>query len=382
MKGAFHINKLKDTKKFYNIDFLRIIFSLVIVYYHILHSNIISYTDSSAFYEQLAKGSNFAGGIVIYFFILSGFFLYKSYIKRPDMRVGEFVLRKVARLWGVLALSVFITAIFFKADFYTSFMNILFLQAVGVSSNSSGINWFVSPLFWALIFYFVLARCIKKEKIVNLITAVLSYFSFVIILNYADFKLSRDTAYGIFSLSALTAVGFIGFGWLIASSLNAFYSLDYVKNYKYTPVTRALAFIISSAAEILSAVILAFYMFWRDKAGDNILIGAIAFCILLVCFVAQKGLFSKLLNNKYIGFAGRYSYSVYIMQQIAFYILQKTLWTNTDFVVNHAYRTIAVSLAFSGALGVLVYYICEKPSSKLINSFANRLFSKNAAGKN
>lgn len=373
------INKLTDTKKFYNIDFLRFVFCIVIVYYHILHSNIISYTASSSFYENLAAQSNFAGGLVICFFILSGFFLYKSYIRRPDMPTGEFVLKKIARLWGVLALYTVITAVFFKSGVYTSIMNVLFLQSVGLSSNQTGINWFVSPLFWTLIFYFVLAKCVKKERIMNLVTAVLSYFSFVIVLTYNGFKLSRDTAYGVFSLSELTAVGCIGAGWLIAAALNHFYSLDAIKNFEYTKRRRAALFLASSALEIGCAAVLGVFMFWREKAGDNIFIIVICFSILLVCCVGRNGILSRLLDRKFFGFFGRYTYSIYIMQQLAFYILQKTLWKNTDFVVNHAYRAIALSLLVSAALGIIVYYVCEKPTSKLINSFAGKLFPKNAA---
>lgn len=71
-------------KKLYNIEFLRIFFAMAIVYFHILHSNIMNYTGGVNEYLELAKFSGHAGYIVECFFIMSGYFLYLSIQKKNE----------------------------------------------------------------------------------------------------------------------------------------------------------------------------------------------------------------------------------------------------------------------------------------------------------
>lgn len=69
-------------KYFYNIDCFRFIFSLIIVYFHILHANIMKFvenTPSMQNYEYLAKISSNSYLIVECFFIIAGFFLFLNF---------------------------------------------------------------------------------------------------------------------------------------------------------------------------------------------------------------------------------------------------------------------------------------------------------------
>lgn len=79
--------------RFANIEFFRIFFSMVIVYFHILHSNIMPYTKGIKAYFELAYSSNNAGYIVECFFIISGYFLFSSMGKRNESFL-DFLMKK------------------------------------------------------------------------------------------------------------------------------------------------------------------------------------------------------------------------------------------------------------------------------------------------
>ncbi len=373
--GAVCINKLREKKYFYNIDFLRLIFTVLIVYYHILHANIMSYTDSAEVYNSLADLNQGASCLTICFFVISGFFLGREVLKR-DESFTQFAVRKIGRLWPVLAVYCLIILIFFDHNFYTAIMNSLFLQGIGLTQHYMGIIWFISPLFWTLLFYFALSKCIKKKRNLNLLIAVISYFSFVIILTYNNFRMSRDTAYGAFCLMELEALGCMGAGWLVAAALDKFYSFEYIKNFKYKKYQSALMFVVSTAAELFSFYAIGTYCLYYKKAYDNVFIIVVSICILLVSFTAKRGLFSFIFDNKVFAFCGKYTYSIFAMQQISFYIMARTLWSNTSYVVSHPYITIILSLLVSVILGIATYYIIEKPAAKLISSFSKKLFKK------
>ena len=51
-------------QKHHNIEFLRIAFSIIIVYFNILHSNIMKYINGNIDYIMLARLSDNAGWIV------------------------------------------------------------------------------------------------------------------------------------------------------------------------------------------------------------------------------------------------------------------------------------------------------------------------------
>ena len=112
--------------KYNNIEAIRFLFAVIIVYFHILHSNIMDFTGGKQIYQTLADLNQFAGIIVECFFILSGFFLYYSYYKKPQMSVKEFAYGKVARLLPVFLFSELICALMHKRSLGALIFNSLF----------------------------------------------------------------------------------------------------------------------------------------------------------------------------------------------------------------------------------------------------------------
>lgn len=364
----------RKNKKFYNVDFIRFIFSVFIVYYHILHNNIFSATGTeSEFLTELANECSYASFIVECFFIIAGYFLFKSYNKNPGLSVKEFAYNKFARLWPVLFVSIAIGVIFFGNKEMPAFFNVLFLQCIGVTKDYAGITWYVSPFFWTILFYFVLMKCIKDKKKCNILIGVISFFSYTFLVNN---YFGRETLYSVFSLGLLRALGGIGTGYLIAVCLDSIKNLQSVKSFKPNGFQKFLIFIIFSLLEAGSFAMLMRHFFIKSRAYSNQFFVVIMFTLLFVCLLSGKGIFSLIFNNKFFGFFGRFSYSIYIMQMVSFWILGDTLWNDLGYVENDSLRCLAVSVAFSVVLGIVAYYVVELPSAALLKRFGKKVFAK------
>ena len=357
---------MNDVSKMNQIEWIRFLFAVIIVYFHLLHQNIMAYTGKSLEkYETLATQSAFSYAIVECFYILAGYFLYHSYVKRPEETIGAFAYKKFARLWPVLAFSTIIQVLIFDYKWYPQLFNLLFLQCVGVSLEYKGINWYISPYFFVMIFYFAVLKCSKDKKKTTLFIAVLVYFSYVLNINETGGGFGRETVHLFFNLAVFRAVAGIGQGCLLAAGLREV-SENRKFNQTLVKTGRILSFLEISLVEAGSLLLLLVNFLWCDYAYNNQFIVVIMFSILLICMKCGKGILSRIFNRKIFGIWGKYSYSIYVMQQISFYILQRTIWKNQDFVENHMYRCLGVSILFSVAVGIGTYYVVEKPAMKIL----------------
>ena len=117
-----------EKKRYYNVDFLRFVFAIIIVYYHLLPQ--INSFSSTLLLSELADKSVLAGrNIVDAFFILSGFFLLQSFEKNPQLETTKFALNKFLRLWPVMAFSFLVALLFGNFDKYSDVLNIFFINS-------------------------------------------------------------------------------------------------------------------------------------------------------------------------------------------------------------------------------------------------------------
>lgn len=345
--------------KYHNIEFLRFVFSIIIVYLHILHSNILPYIGMNNDYLVLRELSRNAAYIVECFFIISGYFLYKNLNDSNNISITKFILKKIARLGPVLIFSCIIGVIFFHQSIYPALFNSLFLQCIGLSLDYRGINWYISPLFWALIFYYSLFKLFDNKKL-YIFVGCICYVFYLANINYCDGRFARETVYGIINLGLARALAGIGLGILIGKGIDEFNGITFRINKK-------IKFLIISFIEISSTIFLIKY-FLLGLKYKNAFIVVIIFSILFICFINQCGALSKLLNLRIFSKLGKYSYSIYVMQQISFWIMQKSLWKMS--IINNTVMCIIISLFFSIFLGIITYYIIEK-------SFYNFLLNRN-----
>lgn len=342
-------------EKYHNVEFLRFIFAIIIVYFHILHNNIMRFIGSNQDYVTLAQLSNKAGYIVECFFIISGYFLYKNLNNLNSIETPNFIWKKFVRLWPVLVFSLIIEVLFFRLNIYTAIFNSVFLQCIGLSLDYKGINWYISPLFWTLIFYYAVFKNFDNKK-AYVVLGGICYFSYLTNISFCNGGFGRETVWGIVNLGLTNALANIGLGIFIGKTLDVTEKVKISFNSKFMSLTISLL-------EICCILFLVRY-FLLGLEYKNAFIVVIVFSILFVCFIKKRGLISNLLNMKIFSELGKYVYSIYVMQQISFNILQRTLWKTT--IVNDTVICILISLIFSVFLGLFTYHTIEKPSYKYL----------------
>lgn len=340
-----------------NIDALRFVSSLIIVYYHILHSNIMDFVGDNAQYQILQGKSGDAGCIVEMFLIIAGFFLYYSYSNHPQMGIMEFILSKLFRLWPVLFFSIAASSLLYRKFSYASLLNVFLLQCIGISMDYKGINWYVSPFFWSLILYYVLLKSVDSKK-QNIVIPLMVYFSYVINLNYTNGGFGRETIYNVFSLGFLRCIAGIGLGYCLGRIIECLYVPRYRKIFHIS--NKVIETIVYSTVEVVCFAFTIYYTVCGRIPYSNKFVFVIVFSTLFVCFVLKKGILSKLLDHKLFGKLGQYTYAIYVMQQFSFDILKRTMWKNRAFV-SHESICLLFSIGFAIAMGIGVFYIVERP---------------------
>ena len=349
-----------ETRRYYNIDALRFLFSLAIVYYHILHSNIMEFVPENSVYPVLQGLSDNAGLIVECFFVLSGYFLFLTARREEEGFLG-FMLKRICRLGPVLWFSLLVSMVFFHQKLIPAVYNALFLQCVGISSEYRGINWYISPLFWAGLFYFALLKNMERKR-ANILIAVVTYFSYVANISALNGGFGRETVFGVINPGLARALAGMGLGYLLGVCLE---SLRHVRWRAGAAVCRLgphAAFVLFTAVELLGGAFLTKF-FLLGGQYQNKFIVVIVFAGLLVSFLKKGGAISRLLDRRVFSLLGRYAYSIYVLQQISFYLLQRTLWKTE--LVSHPGACILISLACAAAAGVAAYHLIERPCMKL-----------------
>lgn len=359
------MSNLSAPKKefFYHIDLMRFIFSVIIVYYHILHASIMPYV-TNARYAQLAEPLNYSTNIVICFFIIGGVFMYRSFASRPELPVFEYIVSRVVRLWPVLVFAMLVG----KIDWNRTLINAAFLQCSGLSLENKGILWYVSSFFFSNIFLYAILRSFSRRKAAFGIS-ILVYFCTAFLINYNNGLIGgRDTVLYVLSIGVLRGVAFTGVGILLAmiyEKLRAMLELAPLSD-----LSQKILFVIKAATEILTIRFLYNY-FMLSKRVSNHIILVLVFSLFLLCLLSRNDPLGLVLNRKVFGFCGKYAYSIYVMQGTSFYLLQKTLWNSEAFVSN-VWLALAVSTAFAVAVGIGTYYLVERPCAGLYSKWNRR----------
>lgn len=351
-------------QKIKNIEFLRFIFSIMIIYVHILQFSVYTYNLYPEFplYIKLYNKCLDSYLCVDYFFIVGGFFLYKTLVKK-NLSTIEYAKKRFIRLWPLLALSIFlfwVLSLFNICKFYSygNLLSLFFIYDSFFKEHlvdfyfNNGCSWFICSLFWCSIFYHYLYKNFDK-KTTNLIIALIVCYSYTTILNYSEGTITGVSFKTISGMSGglLRGLGGLGLGYFIGMFWQNFGNK--IQNFEIKSKLKAdLVFLTVSALEIYIFIFLIYNSLFHQISYRNDFVLLLIFCILFVSFLAQKGLLSKLLDNNLSEYLGQYAYSIYIMQGIGLAIANYFIWNNQAFVLSHPYLNIATTILICILIGI------------------------------
>lgn len=355
------------TVYFKNIDFLRFLFAIFIVVFHMsrIACEQVNYLPKL---NDILINSHYLNCCVEFFFIISGFFLILTF--RSKQTFYEYMIQKFIRLTPVILFTVLCFAVlsFFNISEFDIMDNIyalVFLNGLGIFNRVDSpffeygnvhVTWFVSVFVWISVLYWYLFGLLSL-KAFNIVVGCMV----VVCLHIYSYKLNvlipETIIRGIFA---------IGLGCL----LGCFYK-NYINKLKQKQISIKKIFLLGLPELILFTyfiVAINVKKFFLPSATDYIFI----FIFIFALFILKLGFFSRLLENDLSVLLGRYSYSIFITHCILLdlfkkYIFNKQLINNltTAQTIATFYTTVFFCIFF----GILTYYLIEKPSSKYLSKF-------------
>lgn len=374
-------NKMEKIK---NIEFLRFIFAIMIVYAHIIYLCVPVYHlyEDFPLYAKLWPPLVDAFLCVEYFFIIAGFFLF-FHLKNKQDTTLEFSVNKFVRLWPLLAFSIIVfllLALFHIGDFYSygNVINLFLMYSVLIGQKipvNNGCSWFICSFFWCCLFMHYCYRTFS-ERIFNILMCILIFFSFTAVLTWSDGQIpgSQTKIWGLFSGALLRGFAGLGLGYFLGMLWKNVSVV--VRNFQIKNKIKSVAFfIVVSAIEIYLFVFLINNSIFHRISFHNDFIFIIVFSCLFLLFLARKGLLSKLLENNISVFLGKFSFAIYIMQDVGFAIEKHFMWTNKAFVYAHPYWNIWASILICVVIGVLSHIFVEQKAVKAFNAIKVKIRS-------
>ncbi|MBO5386262.1 acyltransferase [bacterium] len=349
-----------EKKRYYNVDFLRIAFVVLIVYYHFIRTPYVA-AYNIPLLENLAQNAAWTGTVGnAILFVISGFFLFPSLLKQDEPFL-KFAIRKLMRFWPVLCFavaSIGILSLFNLVNFDVgqNVLNIFLITAGGggLTNKLTNLNvtWFVCALFWCSLFYCALFKVIKDRFKFNFVVVIISYFNLVIYLNSSlrDYQV----IHGVFSRAGAVAMALIGVGILLNQLYNQI-NWDKIK-------TNTIFLTLLEAGLII-------YLAWGcifKKFKETYMVMLIASVALFILFLINKGYIARFLNKPIFSVIGKYAFAIYIMQEVSFVFYKNYIWNQAVLVTTHPILTIFISLFLSITLGVFTYHLIEDPCAKFL----------------
>lgn len=331
----------------YNLDFLRVAFALIIVAGHIIY--FLPFYGFKAPFSYHEFGALCDG-----FFILSGLFMKHSIEKADDFY--SYIKPKIIRLWPVLAFSVLCAYIVskFKIIAFCKYDNLLTLtfinRAFAEFCTGNGCAWYVAVLFWCYALFFCVYKISGKEKFIY-VTALISFAAYSVLFKQTN--IYNMVPYGgMFTFFMVRGIAGVSGGLLLSCIKRPLHDSEiniiHLKN------------VFIGLIEL--TVLYSLFRFCFTKQ-----INFPVFCVflyaLIYLFIKQQGLVSKFLSKKLWYHLGKYSYSIYMMQEIMWPLLNKFLWQNASFGMNnHPLAVFWISNLIIIIVGISTYYLIEKPA--------------------
>lgn len=359
-------------QKIKNIEFLRIIGCLAIIFYHMLASNhrLHGMFGDIELYKHLYD-MVYRGCIAVdLFFILSGlFFALKLDVTKS---VWEFLKHKLIRLYPVL---LFITVIYFiislfgiaKFNLYDNILGLLCLNGTGLAFRGGNLSiaWYVSTMLWVLGIYFYLFKHFKTEKMNPLIGAVILFcYCFLIHARHGNIGGNFKVYNYVFSAAMMRGFAGIGVGYFIG-----FWYKNNVEKFKnYIPDIKSKLFL--TLIEFACLFFIIQNLMLHKLKYNNEIIFIIAFIMIIVLFLFQKGYISKFLEIDLWSKFSKYTYSLYMTHSLLMNILKETFWKDCpEFVYAHPLLNIVFTTILIVIFGCLTYHFIEKPCANYLKNY-------------
>lgn len=282
----------------YSLDFLKIVGIIYVVFHH------AQSTEAKIIYNGYM--------FVEMFFIISGFFLFKSILEK-NQNLIEFIISRLKKLYLPYILALFSLVIIFLivgqnlnySKWWSIIFEIFMLQNVGLP-GSGGINypcWYLSVLLYGSIIIFILIKKlgIKRFNTISFVIVFLFYmYSFI------EFQSLEQWGYifKFFYYPFIRGSSAMVLGGIIYQLSNRIKSIDSISNMLIVSI-------------FFMIIVL---MFINIKLDFILLI--LFFVIILLLIISKDNIFDKIGNCKVLKMLESYEYYMFINHALVIYFVK------------------------------------------------------------
>lgn len=371
------MNKIVPIKHFENLDALRDIACLAVVFFHLPTYLVIDKNSTTFRFLSVVFSFNGQGGQlgVFFFFTLSGFLitylLFTEKFFSSTINIVHFYLRRVLRIWPMYFMILFIAFILsplicnFLGYSYIEKSNpisyIFFVSNFDVIYNALPTNkilgtlWSVAVeeqfyLIWPLL---MLIISVKNSKVIFTLLFCLSLL--FIIYNFHNEQ--------IIYYHTISAILYLSFGAIMANF--CFYEIKFI-NKRMINLPKKYILLIY----ITSIIVLFFnnqiqnsFIYWRFLSK---IFSVLFFSFIIVEQIYSPNSFFKFGKIGFLNYSGKISYGIYLLHLIAIYIVH---YLSSEFNLNVILQIFLI-LVLTYALSSISYFYYEKPFIKLKSRFS------------
>ena len=315
---------------YYNLNFLKIIFLIIIILYHFIRK----------------MGFWCEGGYAVeLFFIISGFLCAVTFNK--NISVLEFIKKRICSFMPFLIFAI-LTLLPFRTYNLENIINNILLIPFFHYNLFIIVAWYINIWFWISLCLFYMQKTLKKEQIIWIVS--LSVFIAVCsMLSYN--KWTTVDKIGFLNVGFLRGIAGMGIGFLLSVIPTKNTTVDITKqlSVKYIGYT-ILEFLIlgyTVGCMFINNWYISPYYILLSSAG-------------LVClFLQKKGGLSQITNHPVFFKLGKFLLPIYLLQETPlqlFYILLKKY---RNLIMLFPYPSIIITIIFVILWGIISYYIIK-----------------------
>lgn len=321
------------TTYYYNFNFLKIIFTIIVILYH--------------FIRQLGFWCE-GGYAVELFFLISGFLCAATFNKK--LNIIDFAKKKIISFMPFLIIAI-LTLIPFKNYSAKTILNNIFLTPIWHHDLFVSIAWYINVWFWLSLCLFSLMKTLKKEQI-NLIVGISCFISLCCMLTYNRWltweKINFLNA-GYFRGILSMGVGYLLFNMLPPSNFNI--TCCKTKNLLINKL-----FYTGYECFFLGYTVCC--MFFKDLYISPLFV-FIPSTILFYLFIQKKGYLSQATNHPFFLKLGKFILPIYVLQETPLALFSHTLTNYKDTLITYSYITIPTVVFIVIAWGIANYYLVK-----------------------
>ena len=343
---------IKSTKKNAQIQFLRAVFCLFIIFYHFTFRYCQLYNQESIFSAHFFSFFAFFG--LIPFFVLTGFFLIR---RKEILSIKEKIiywLKKILIIYSLYLMAVVVIYLFsltglFGEDrtvsFTTFIQNLFFINVITGAKYVDGAHWYIFALLCLYFFAIIYDFFIAKNKNLGYLYWVILFLLSIVVLFLLKFLPSGSVISNIFrAINLLLCQGY--FPYIFIGLALFYFDYDNIKCIKNI---------------VLLVVVILSLTYITIENWVYLIIVLVVLPVIVIALLRKLTILEKI---KPILFIGDASFSIYLFHQNIGYMLLNIFTKGINYYFSVFLVILIILLVFS-LFGFYVEGNIKKAISKI-----------------